>query len=240
MPCLSCSRGRIARVSHRDPHLNVFHAYRDPGRDPESRAQQLEDNLTRALAITLSRLQDERVRSQLLVALGVQPEKAAGFRGSLLQVAVTDNAWPSDRRIVVVHGGPRLRRTEGGQSERGRLDAVLLGNHFVLGLESKLGDTVSHGQLAAHRRTLGADNHPPSAVTWSALARCAREGCRIATSEVDRFLLEQFEEYLRMNGFGGLIHEHFAYFAMSPEERHLKLGTKDGMNRAGKAGGSKA
>ena len=48
---------------------------------------------------------------------------------------------------------------------------------------------------------------------------------------VSRFVLQQFEEYLRMNGFGGFTNDHFAYFALSPDERARATDTRVAIRR---------
>lgn len=64
-----------------DPHLNIFHAYRGAtpsGGDADVvRDRQLEDNLTRALLITLQAVRGSTAQQPLLRALGV-PDAATG------------------------------------------------------------------------------------------------------------------------------------------------------------------
>jgi len=229
-----------------DPHLNVFHAYRGAAIDDVARSTQLEDNLTRALAITLGSLNPGPALDALLDALHAPDESTPGsttdrspprhsLKGIALQVTQTDDAWPGRRALVVIHAGPTLKTTnEKGTAQFGsmsRPDAVVVGADFVLGIESKVTDTVTSSQLDRHRAILGIGKTETMDVTWDRLARTARAVQSDAQPESAQFLLRQFEEYLRMNGFGGLTNEHFAYFAMNPDERKLAEGTKDAIAR---------
>lgn len=82
-----------------------------------------------------------------------------------------------------------------------------------------------------HRETLGIPERDLIEITWSKLAKSIHRIQRDRRSQpVARFILDQFEEYLRMNGFGGLTHEHFADFALPPERRDPLV--KDGIRQA--------
>ncbi len=205
-----------------DPHLNVFQPYRGPTAAGEPNERQLENNLTRALAVCLTRLGPSKARTLLLQELGILPERAEGFERCELQVGAADANWPhrSKRSITVVTGTAADAVSTPDTGTNGILDLVIVGHQFVLGVESKIGSKVTEGQLAGHAKTLNIALTAPKSVTWASLARCARA---IRASEVlnpvARFVLEQFEEYLRMNGFGGFTNDHFAYFALGPDER---------------------
>lgn len=101
-----------------DLHLNVFHAYRGASQDDVARERQLEDNLTRALAITITRLEGVEARATVLGALGVDSDHRAGLRTLRAEVTVPGATWPPSnrRRLLVVHGGPRLQ-LEGDSAE---------------------------------------------------------------------------------------------------------------------------
>lgn len=219
-----------------DPHLNVFHPYRGPDASGEAAARQLENNLTRALAITLTTLGDSPGRTLLIQELGVSPGAAEGFRRCDLQVSAPDADWPpsAKRSLAIVLGSlADPVPAPGYTAKTGVLDLAIVGDQFVLGIESKVGSNVAQGQLTAHKRTLQIPcSQPVSRITWTALARCAHSILlENALEPVPRFVLQQFEEYLRVNGFGGFTNDHFAYFALSPEERAAAQPVKEGIRR---------
>ncbi len=217
-----------------DPHTNIFHAYRGPASSEDASERQLEDNLTRSLVITLNHVRESSARRALLDALHVPPLHQDRAFHCRLQVSAASPDWPepSKRRLLVIHGGPVLTATESpGDAMTGRADAVIATGDFLLAIESKLEDQVQQSQLDRHRETLGIPETGISTVTWSELARVARRILTKGPAEpVARFVLEQFEEYLRMNGFGGLTQEHFTYFAQVPSDRDPLV--KEGIRRA--------
>jgi hypothetical protein len=217
-----------------DPHLNVFHPYRGPSTADGSVERQLENNLTRALAVCLTRLAASNARTRLLEAFGILRYRAQGFERCDLQVSKPDANWPppSKRSIAVVTGTAADLAPAPHPAANGVLDLVIVGTDFVLGVESKIGSMVTHGQLAAHAKTLQTQPADAASVTWTSLARRARE---ILSSEVmqpvPRFVLQQFEDYLRMNGFGGFTNDHFAFFALTPDEREQAGDTRVAIRR---------
>jgi hypothetical protein len=218
----------------RDPHLNIFHAYRGPADSPETRYRQLEDNLTRALVVMLTTLRESPARLPILELLGVPSAIAESPFQCRLQVSEPDMGWPpsSDRRLVVIHDGSALTVRSGNEHAlRGRIDAIIASRRFVVAIESKLGQHVEQDQLDRHRQTLSIVDRHVHALTWSQLARAVRAtrlGMR--PSPVARFVMEQFEEYLYMNGFGGLNETQLGYFSQPPEQRDELV--KEGIRRS--------
>ncbi|MBI5487036.1 MAG: hypothetical protein HY905_06860 [Deltaproteobacteria bacterium] len=219
----------------RDPHLNVFHAYRGPGADPD-RPGQLEDNLTRALAAVLLRLRGSAAAEPILDALHVPRAGRDTFDVQLQVGRLPDrHVAQRDMRIVVLHAGPTLEvdETRAGDRDRGRPDVVLFGRNWTVAIESKLGNRVSADQIAGHRLTLRAETAPVISTTWMQVAEAVRVARRqVKRSPVQSFLLAQFEEYLAMTGFGGLVEEQFAYLALGAEDRDRDTVTKDGIRRS--------
>lgn len=233
-----------------DPHLNIFHAYRGAtsgGGDHAERARerQLEDNLTRALLITLQAVQGTAAQGPLLRALGAPDAQADAPYQCLLQVTEPDPAWRripvAAQRMVALHGGGQLQigaQVDGTQ--RGRADAVIAGAGFLLMIEAKLGPVITAAQLERHRTTLEVPQAALHAVSWHALARAARDVLwadarrsgreRVALEPVARFVLEQWEGYLQMNGFGGFTEEHLLYFLRRREQRDELV--RDGIRRS--------
>ena len=217
-----------------DPHLNIFHAYRGPSASDVARDRQLEDNLTRALAITLQSVRATPAQAPLLQLLGVPNAQLDEPFQCRLQVDEDDSSWPRahERQLLVLHGGSAIAITDETEDTlRGRADAVIWNPRFMLAIESKLGAHVTQTQLERHRATLGIGETSFRTLTWTRLARTVRAiSDDVRVSAVARFVLEQFEEYLSMNGFGGLIEEHLSYFARQPEHRDDFV--KEGIRRA--------
>jgi hypothetical protein len=219
----------------RDPHLNVFHAYRGPGADADRQAQ-LEDNLTRALVVTLVRLRGTAAAGPILDALKV-PRSGRGTCDVRLQLGRLPESYAPqpDTRIVLVHAGPKLELDPSPVwgRDRGRPDAVFFGREWTVALEAKLGNRVGHDQIEGHRRTLRAPHAEQLSVTWLEVAEAVRATRRRVSKEsTEDFLLQQFEEYLAMTGFGGLVEEQFAYLALAPKDREKDSVTKDGIRRS--------
>ena len=217
-----------------DPHLNIFHSYRGPSASEGTATRQLEDNLTRALIITLEKIRQSAARVEMLRSLRIPVTNLNEPYQCRLQVSKEDPDWPrsSKRRLLVIHGGPTLNVTrEHDATMTGRVDAIIASNDFVLAIESKLGNQVSEGQLDRHRATLGITSAGTDDITWTDVFRAARHA-RLSTKHepIVHFVLKQFEEYLHMNGFGGLTEEHLSYFALRQESRDDLV--KDGIRRA--------
>ena len=216
-----------------DPHFNIFHAYRGPRESADAGERQLEDNLTRALIVTLNTIRNSKARFDVLRALQIPEDSLERPYRCRLQVTKEDTDWPAraQRRLIVIHEGPELKtKCAGSNATRGRADATVAFSNFVVAIESKLTDEVTQAQLDRHFRTLAIPRTTPGSITWAALAQtCRTTSQRHSREPVVRFILEQFEEYLRMNGFGGLTADHFAFFASTAEDRDPLV--KEGIRR---------
>jgi hypothetical protein len=214
-----------------DPHLNVFHAYRGAAYSENASARQLEDNLTRSLVITLDLIRESPARMPIFEALGIDESESDKPYQCQLQVSRESPDWPppSLRRLVVIHGGPQLQIADTShQASKGRVDAIVTTSGCLMAIESKLDNVVGQSQLDRHRDTLDIRSPERVDVTWSELVRRIRSIPREHRSDaVVDFILTQFEEYLQMNGFGGLTHEHFSYFAHASDRRDPLV--KDGI-----------
>lgn len=217
-----------------DPHLNIFHAYRGPTFSEQAAIRQLEDNLTRALIVTLENVRNSPAHSVLLKVLGLPVEEASATFSCRLQVSHASPQWPAPhrRRLLVIHGGPRLVVGDGAvASENSRADAVITTADTLVAIESKLDNRVEQNQLDRHRSTLGIDDVQVLDITWSDLARTIQSiPANQRKDPIANFVLAAFEEYLRMNGFGGLTYDHFAFFAQAPQHRDPMV--KEGIRRA--------
>ena len=130
-----------------DPNFNIFHPYRGPTTRDASNERQLENNLTRALAICLTQLGTCPARTLLLHEFGIAPHEADDFVRCELQVGVADADWPppSKRRIAVVTGTALEADSDLYSALSGVLDLAICGKGFVVGVESKLGSKVTDG-----------------------------------------------------------------------------------------------
>ena len=228
-------------AGERDPHFNVFHAYRGAAPDAAARARQLEDNLTRALAITLAHVRGTDAAARLLSELGVPEGLRLKAFEIQLQVPAVTISWPSpdQRQLVAIVAGkadaqpgePADLATDAPPAARP--DLVLLWETHALVIESEVtpgADLRQMERMASAFETHGSGSSFGQ-TTWHRLAIAAR-GLHLGLTEVQTFVITQFEEYLRMNGFGGFAAEHFTYFAVSPEQRQNEVATRVGVRRA--------
>lgn len=224
-----------------DPHLNLFQSYRGPSQKPKSAEDalkaedpQLEDNLTRALVVTLNNIADGPARAALLALLGWE-SGWGGFERGDLQVNAEGVDWPqtSRRKLVVLHGGRKLQHVAGAATNgKGRADAVLVGKGGLLAIETKIGDVVTDAQLQAHRATLGLEGPGERSVAWVDVVKTLDRAVKQSKlNSTEAFLLTELKRYLEINGMGGLTHEHFAYFASTPETRESADELKVGIRR---------
>ena len=217
-----------------DPHFNIFNAYRGSASLESIRERQLEDNLTRALIITLNSLMHLQARNTLLATLGFTRITDDEPIQCKLQVSRVEEHWPTNlhKSLVVAHGGGKLNVADNPDTAvTSRSDAVIMSRRQMVVIESKLGDTVTKSQLLRHREAFNVDRCEIHNITWAELARTAR---RIRFEQrldpVSKFVVEQFEEYLRMNGFAGLTEEHLSFFAQPPDHRDELV--KEGIRRS--------
>ncbi len=215
-----------------DPHFNIFHAYRGSNRSEAAAYRQLEDNLTRALGITLRAIHGTSMQAALLERLGFDSSESEDDYRVHLQLARPPTTPPAKRFLLVIHGGPKLQMNEReNTATTSRVDAVVVSRRTMVAIESKIDNVVERSQLDRHRAAFEVPATNVFDLTWSELARAIRSiSLTPAAPHVARYVLSQFEEYLTMNGFGGLTHEHFAYFALPPEERDMLV--KDGIRRS--------
>lgn len=224
----------VIEIGMHEPHLNIFHAYRGPTSSEEAATRQLEDNLTRALMVTLDVTKNSPFAAAIFETLHLPAEAAFTPYRCGLQVSRPSPDWPAPerRRLLVIHGGPDLViDQDAGSATTGRSDAVIVMRDCVVAIESKLGNRVSQGQLDRHRATLDIQDERICDVTWTQLTRALAEvGAAEPSKSVAAFVAQQLEEYLRMNGYGGVSLEHFAFFATGPEDRDPLV--KEGIQRA--------
>lgn len=240
---LLCSAHQPPRhaVTRIDPHLNLFQSYRGPSQKAKAADDvlaaedpQLEDNLTRALVVTLNNIADGPARAALLATLRWESEWGTFERGDM-QVTAEGVDWPqpSRRKLAVLHGGRKLQRVAGAATNgKGRADAVLIGKGGLLAIETKIGDVVTNAQLQAHRATLGLESPTELSVRWVDVVKTIDGAVKQSKPHsTEAFLLAELKRYLEINGMGGLTHEHFAYFASTPETRETADELKVGIRR---------
>lgn len=223
-----------------DPHFNLFYAYRGATPDAAARARQLEDNLTRALAIALTHLRGTQSCAALLAELNVPPHLQLKPFEIRLQVSAVTTSWPTpDRRqlIAIVAGGsesevePALLSLDAPPAARP--DMVLLWEDHALVVESEVTPGADIPQMERMFKAFEtqASGSSFNQTTWHRLAIASR-GPHQGLSDGQALVITAFEEYLRMNGFGGFADEHFTYFALSPDDRAKEIATRSGVRRA--------
>jgi hypothetical protein len=220
-----------------DPHFNIFHAYRGAAADDMARRRQIEDNLTRALGILLSHLQErgEGLAAPILRELGVATYLHKSKFEVQFQVAAVGASWPPPERrklIAIVAGGsepgPELQLGAEGSA---RPDLVLLWEAVALVVESEVTPAPDAKQMERMRKTFQT-SETCEPTTWRKITQAAHRVRVRRTDPITGYLLEQFEEYMALNGFGAFTDEHFAYFALSEAHRKLKPATRMGVQRA--------
>jgi hypothetical protein len=227
-------------VAAGDPHFNLFHAYRGAAANEAARRRQLEDNLTRALGIVLSHVRGTPLAAALLAELGVSPQLRHKLFEVQFQVVAAGASWPSPdhrRLLAIVAGGqedsPAETAVEPELEGGARPDLVLLWETDALVIESEVTPGPDKAQMNRMHKAFATQGSGAAyrSTTWHSVARVVRD---IAphSPQPTRHVLEQFEEYMRMNGFGGFADEHFAYFAMNTDRRRAESVTRVGARRA--------
>jgi len=193
-------------------HHNVFFAYRGPatGDREISAGKQIEDNITRALIITLEHVDASSVSGFVSALTGL--DVATPTRWDVhLQVPP---AVAGDGPLVLLGISPvagiqdgTLRRAERGS----RPDAALiLDGGLTVVVESKAVGKCHGAQLWNHAVYWGmeVEERPEDAPipsnwslrSWDDVAEWTRNARATESGEVGRFLLDQFEEYLTLAG----------------------------------------
>lgn len=78
-----------------DPHFNIFYSYRGPSTSEGPSVRQLEDNLTRAVVVTLNHLRDSEACVPLLEALAFRATHSDRPLQCRLQVSESDPSGTS-------------------------------------------------------------------------------------------------------------------------------------------------
>ncbi|MBI4298419.1 MAG: hypothetical protein HY666_01480 [Chloroflexi bacterium] len=199
-------------------HLNIFNAYRGQvGEDPERQQGQLENNVTRALVITLKNLPTSEQTKVLQRWLGSEFQGHSNDNRSGLKYRLQEKistVTPELRlcKYVWVIGisatGEQVEKTV----HDGDLpDAWVFGDRWAIALEIKTGEAaLSRQQLGSYQKNI--ESQAPHAevkclsVSWHrhispVLDRLSEE---VGVSDVSHFLVKQCKEYLEMEGLGTL------------------------------------
>jgi hypothetical protein len=203
------------------PHHNVFFYYRGArsAEGPIGYDLQLENNTTKALINRLQYGGDRTVSEFMRLAA---PKMNFGSPSSIkyrLQTSPLLVQKVRHRRIVTVTSGldaavapaePVVVSTIG----LGLPDALIYHlPEFAVIIESKLGSTVTEGQLNAHASAAGWPDYQRVDLTWRQIHRVFQDVREEGNRE--SFLLEQFSQYLEMigvTGFTGFNRFDFDYF----------------------------
>ncbi len=212
-----------------DKHLNIFHAYRHGSTADAEHEQVLEDNLTRALLITL-RSCDSLTRKFIKEFTGIDTQ--GPYKHDLQSRLDPDEEvdggrrLPRDKRLIAVARRPQ--EPEGSQSPNAensggsKPDAWITSDNAVVLFENKLDGRLDDAQIRRHIRVnLGTEYEPvyPSQqkqatakrrqipvvlLSWhdvfNWLSRFVDE--QPVLSSESRFVVYQFLDYLEVNGMG--------------------------------------
>ena len=190
-----------------DKHLNAFYSYR---------TNHLEDNVTRALIITLSQLSPVHVRSLLRdvvfnekpsmrdrVDLMAEPDFAYDLQiGTWEEELLTSNngaivgiTWSGAAEL-----GPAIASGDAG---KGRPDALLSdrANDLTVIFESKLRDDLYADQLKRHLNTCFDPTVTQLAevlveISWSDIAEYLNKIAKVAVASHEKWMINEFLEYL--------------------------------------------
>ena len=194
-------------------YQNVFVYYREPsaaGRKTE-RAQ-LENNTTKALANLLEHC-DPALTSSFLYEVLCEKVKARRYDYSLQ----TGPEGPKARRRFLVgisrEGSEPSGTSTSGAGAGGRVDAVIYApGELLVAVEVKTGGArLDPSQLERHRKRWSVPSSNTRIARWPDIHAWARGEGERRKRQPDRFLLEQFVDYLEREGlgFGGFRKEDF-------------------------------
>jgi hypothetical protein len=206
-----------------DFHHNIFYFYRGGQEDDASRSRQLEDNTTKALINILENV-DNRITEKFLRWITVSIEEIHNVSFWLQRNDIGTSVLERKDELILLAIVPeredRLLLPQ-ATKQHSRPDAWIAGDKFAVLIESKVVGGLDSAQLKEHYRKL-ADNSTVEPkyheITWGEVHRFFRNEVRSSCNAVhqsDRFLLNEFMEYLDMcdfADFNGFDTDFFDYF----------------------------
>lgn len=217
-----------------DFHENVFYYYRGLRQSrPDQYDRQLEDNTTKALINTLQHC-DASVALKFLAWLGIEATEKVAVQLQRATIGTARIRRASQRVLLGIVGdrGPRSGSDAAMQESLvdgdSRPDAWLYGEDFVVLIESKVGTaSLNPSQMQAHlRKLLPNGRHRPKCQvrTWAEV-RQFFAGCLHEMSGKDKWLVEQFNQYLEWEGmteFAGFEEWMFEFFVREEKDTEEK------------------
>ena len=210
-----------------DFHHNIFYYYRGAKQSDQDRDRQLENNTTKTLINTLEHC-SSKVVVEFLKWLDIAATGKAKFELQKETIGERRIRRKSQRLLLglVSDKGQNTVCAElEGPAERGsRPDAWLYGKDYVVLIESKVGDVpLELNQMRCHFQKLqiGGNQQPRCEVrTWAEVHRFFI-GILPNLSDKDKWLVEQFTQYLEWNSmteFTGFEEEMFDFFVTHDDE----------------------
>jgi hypothetical protein len=235
----------VLRKIMTDFHQNIFYYYRGASQPHQKQYdQQLEDNTTKALVNTLQH-SSPTVARKFLRWLGVETTAQARVelqKASIGKAKIRNAAQRLLLGLIETPGqGSEGIPAEANESANGdsRPDAWLYGDDFVVLIESKVGGaSLKPQQMQSHFQKLqvGTKHQPRCMVrTWAEVHQffC---GCIADVGDKDRWLIEQFTQYLEwkgMSGFTGFEEWMFEFFVRDEQDAEEKKLIRRTMERFG-------
>lgn len=195
-----------------DRYFNVFFAYRGAGDFQLSSGKQLEDNLTRALAVTLIRSSATTARA-FCAEVAAEDPGAPGTARVVLQPTPLSFESSASRRVLL--GLSPSGRVSGHRAEVGeggsRPDAAVVVGDVLLVIESKVVLDLDADQLTRHATQFGLGE--PRVTTsglrlpgswrlrrWQGVVEWARRAAKTERDPAAAFLLHELAGYLELAG----------------------------------------
>jgi hypothetical protein len=207
---------------------NVFYYYSGSQQPDRSHDRQLENNTTKALINTLEHC-SPLVARRFLAWLGIEATEPVRYelqRTTISKGIIGNKSQRLLLGLVPSEEGKDFCIEEKDEVEGDSLpDAWLFGSDYVVLIESKVAGSLEQEQMQKHRHKLcaGRRQRPGFKVhTWAEIHRFFKTLPDDALTDIDRWIVGQFTQYLEWIGmaeFLGFEQGMFDYFVAHPDDR---------------------